>query len=138
MRDDVMFYPTSIESTSPILLSCCLAIHINQPACSSLIANETMQNNFIVEIKLKLEIPYARARILRKMKETSIIRLVFNFSRTSDTNTRVAEMKLVASQGRSTLSISPVFPHPGPKRNSVKLGKMKNKMLKEKHKTIVE
>ena len=96
------------------------------------------QNNFIVAIKLKLEIPYAKARILRKMKETSIIRLVFNFSRTSGTNTRVAEMKLVASQGRSTLSISPVFPHPGPKRNSVKLGKMKNKMLKEKHKTIVE
>ena len=82
--------------------------------------------------------PYAKASIRKTIKDISIIRLLFRFNNTPGTNTIEAEMKLVASHGRRTLNISPVAPQPGPNKNSVKLGNMKYKKLKEIHIIVVE
>ena len=90
----------------------------------------------MVAIKLKLDIPYAKASILKTINAISIIRLLFNLSNVSGTNTSVFAIKPVANQGRRIPKISPVIPHPGPKRNSVKLGKMKYKILNTKHNIV--
>lgn len=96
------------------------------------------QNNFIVAIKLKLDIPYAKAIIRKTIKESSIIRLFFNLNKTSGTKTKAFAIKPVANQGSRIPNISPVMPHPGPKRNSVILGRMKYKMLNTKHNIVDE
>ena len=101
-----------------------------------MIANEMTQNNLIVAIKLKWDIPNASARIRKTIKDISIIRLLFNLSSVSGTNTKLFAIKPVANQGRRIPSISPVIPHPGPKRNSVMLGRMKYKILNTKHKIV--